>query len=161
MRSRNIAALVLTIVSLAILYPGLTLPMLRITVAADLPILGRTTFFEQTQSILETIDTLYSNNNKFVGILILLFSIIIPIAKGVSMMAVLLVKKAAWKLQLYRVVHSIGKWSMADVFVVGIFIAFLSTESNRSVEAELFEGFYYFTAYCLVSLLSIQLVKLD
>lgn len=160
MLARNIVALFLTIVSLVILYPGLTFPMLNITVSTELPILGKTYFLDQSQSILQTIDTLYSSNNRFVAMLILLFSIVVPIVKGVVVASVLLVKQFGLKIKLFKLVHAIGKWSMADVFVVGVFMAFLSSQSNGFIEAELLSGFFYFSTYCLLSLLAIQLVKL-
>ncbi|RJE74311.1 paraquat-inducible protein A [Reichenbachiella sp. MSK19-1] len=160
MLARNIVALFLTIVSLVILYPGLTFPMLNITVSTELPILGKTYFLDQSQSILQTIDTLYSSNNRFVAMLILLFSIVVPIVKGVVVVSVLLVKQFGLKIKLFKLVHAIGKWSMADVFVVGVFMAFLSSQSNGFIEAELLSGFFYFSTYCLLSLLAIQLVKL-
>ncbi|MBU2913757.1 paraquat-inducible protein A [Reichenbachiella agariperforans] len=160
MLARNIVALFLTIVSLVILYPGLTFPMLNITVSTELPILGKTYFLDQSQSILQTIDTLYSSNNRFVAMLILLFSIVVPIVKGVVVVSVLLVKQFGLKIKLFKLVHAIGKWSMADVFVVGVFMAFLSSQSNGFIEGELLSGFFYFSTYCLLSLLAIQLVKL-
>ncbi|SMD37289.1 Paraquat-inducible protein A [Reichenbachiella faecimaris] len=161
MLKRNIAALILTIVSLCLLYPGLTKPILQVVISAELPIIGKTTFYEQTQSILQTVDTLYHTNNKFVAILIFLFSVIIPLTKGVIILGVLLIKKFSLKAKLYRFVFIIGKWSMADVFVVGVFMAFLSTQSNSSIEANLLEGFNYFAFYCLLSLLGIQMTTLE
>lgn len=161
MLKRNIAALILTIVSLSLLYPGLTKPILQIVISAELPIIGKTTFYEQTQSILQTVETLYKTNNKFVAILIFLFSVVIPVTKGVIILSVLLVKKFALKAKLYRFVFIIGKWSMADVFVVGVFMAFLSTQSNGAIEAELLGGFNYFAFYCLLSLLGVQLTTLE
>ncbi|MEO9966894.1 MAG: paraquat-inducible protein A [Reichenbachiella sp.] len=161
MLKRNIAALILTIVSLALLYPGLTRPILQLVISAELPIIGKTTFYEQTQSILQTVDTLYHTNNKLVAILIFLFSVVVPFTKGVIILAVLLFKNFSLKVRLYRFVYIIGKWSMADVFVVGVFMAFLSTQSNSSIEANLLEGFNYFAAYCIVSLLGIQMAKLE
>lgn len=161
MLKRNIAALILTVLSLCLLYPGLTKPILQVVISAELPIIGKTTFYEQTQSILQTVDTLYQTNNEFVAILIFLFSVIVPLTKGVIILAVLLVKNFAFKAKLYRFVFIIGKWSMADVFVVGVFMAFLSTQSNSSIEVNLLEGFNYFAFYCILSLLGIQMTTLE
>ena len=161
MKLRNIIAFVLTVISLILLYPGLTEPILQIKIAPELPLLGKTTFYEQTQSILQTVETLYDTNNKLVAFLILLFSVVIPTLKGVIILAVLLVKKSRLQKNLYQFVYAIGKWSMADVFVVGIFIAFLSTRSDTAIDALLLPGFNYFVAYCIISLTGIQLVKLD
>ena len=61
-----------------------------------------------------------------------------------------------------RFAMALSKWSMADVFVVGVFIAFLATKAIGSGEgsdllsfdAELGPGFYYFLGFCLLSVLS-------
>lgn len=161
MKIRNIIAFVLTLASLIILYPGLTEPILQISIAPELPLLGKTTFYEQTQSILQTVDTLYNTKNELVAFLILLFSVIVPVTKGVIILVVLLMKESSLRNKLYKFVFAIGKWSMADVFVVGIFIAFLSTQSNTAIDAVLLGGFNYFVAYCIISLTGIQLVKID
>ncbi|PIB34810.1 hypothetical protein BFP72_05020 [Reichenbachiella sp. 5M10] len=160
MLTRNIAALIFTLASFALLFPGLTNPILEITVSADLPIIGKTTFYEQTQSILETVKNLWAHNNEFVAVLIFLFSVIVPVTKGVILLVVLLVRDFGLKLRMFRVVQLIGKWSMADVFVVGVFMSFLSSQSNSSVEAQLHSGFYYFAGYCLISMVGIQVAKL-
>lgn len=161
MNLRNIIAFIFTLTSLIILYPGLTAPILQISIAPELPLLGKTTFYEQTQSILQTIDTLYQTKNELVAFLILLFSVVIPVTKGVIILVVLTIKKSIIRNNLYKFVFAIGKWSMADVFVVGVFIAFLSTQSNNAIDAVLLDGFNYFVAYCIISLAGIQLVKLD
>jgi paraquat-inducible protein A len=161
MKLRNISAFVLTAASLVILYPGLTVPILQISIAPELPLLGKTTFYEQTQSILQTVETLYKTKNELVAFLILLFSVIIPVTKGVIILTLLILKESVLRTNLYKFVFAIGKWSMADVFVVGIFIAFLSTQSNNAIDAVLLDGFNYFVAYCIISLVGIQLVKLD
>ncbi|MFY0652751.1 MAG: paraquat-inducible protein A [Cyclobacteriaceae bacterium] len=161
MNLRNIIAFVLTIISLILLYPGLTQPILQIAIAPELPLLGKTTFYEQTQSILQTVETLYETKNELVGFLILLFSVIVPVTKGVIILAVLIMKDSKVRSGLHQFVYSIGKWSMADVFVVGIFIAFLSTQSNTAIDAVLLPGFNFFVAYCILSLAGIQLVKIE
>ncbi len=46
---------------------------------------------------------------------------------------------------------------MADVFIVGLFVAFLSTSSEDNISANLHAGFYYFLSYCIISILAFQL----
>jgi uncharacterized paraquat-inducible protein A len=48
---------------------------------------------------------------------------------------------------------------MADVYVVGVFVAFLSLQANNNMTAELHEGFYYFAVYCLLSIASTQVLQ--
>ena len=50
---------------------------------------------------------------------------------------------------------------MADVFVVGVFMAFLAGQANPNVQAALHQGFYWFLAYCLISILSSQTLQLN
>jgi uncharacterized paraquat-inducible protein A len=61
--------------------------------------------------------------------------------------------------------NAISKWSMADVFVIAIFIAYLAgngiQESRGLVDftATLGVGFWYFLAYCLLSILGTQVLS--
>ena len=161
MSKRNLAGFTLTVISLLFLYPGLTFPMFRLEIGAEFPIVGRVSLYEQTQSILQTVETLYDNDNAIVAFLILFFSVMVPFIKAVILMIALFAKHLKQRALLFKFVHAIGKWSMADVFVVGVFIAYLSTKSNSSIFAELHNGFYYFTGYCLISLTALQVMKID
>lgn len=161
MSFRNISALVLILASLLCLYPGLTMPMMTVTIKAVLPIVGEMQFYEATQSILQTIKTLFAADNSFVAWLLLLFSIVVPVVKALMLLTVLLFHKLGIRHHLFKFVSLIGKWSMADVFVVSIFMAFLSNQSNSYVDAILHNGFYYFTAYCVLSILGTQLIDLN
>lgn len=161
MNKRNIIALVLIVISLICLYPGLTAPMLSIKVGTTLPIIGEMVLHDSVQSIVSTIEHLFDNNNHLVGILILLFSVVVPVVKALILLAVLFMKGMGSKSKWFNFVRQIGKWSMADVFVVGVFIAHLATKSDTGINAELHEGFYYFVAYCLISLLAIQIMVVE
>ncbi|MGK0365684.1 MAG: paraquat-inducible protein A [Saprospiraceae bacterium] len=158
MHIRNIIAAILLIISLICLVPGLMQPILSLKIGAALPLVGTITLHESTQSILKTIQTLNENNNALVAFLILLFSIIVPLFKAISLLSVLLIKKLRNHSRLHKFIALISKWSMADVFVVGIFIAFLSTQSNEALEAKLGTGFYWFLAYCLISIVASQVM---
>ena len=156
--NRNVLAFVLTLVSIGLLIPGLLYPILDIKIGAELPVVGKLILFERTQNILETTKTLYENNNQFAAILIILFSVIVPFIKAVIVSIVIFLKDLKQRTNLHRFVNAIGKWSMADVFVVGVFIAYLTTKSNENITADLKTGFYYFAGYCIVSLAAIQLM---
>ncbi len=159
-RNRNIVATALIAISLICLYPGLTKPMLQITAAAELPFVGRVEMFNQIQSVIESVEALYESKNRLVASLILLFSVIVPLIKASILLSALAFPRLTWRWHLFRFVELIGKWSMADVFVVAVFMAFLATEAHTAVTAILHPGFYYFTAYCLISLLSIQVMDI-
>lgn len=161
MSIRNVIALILIVISLICLYPGLFEPILTLVVGAEIPILGRINLQNSTNSVISTIQTLREEENYLVAFLILFFSIVVPIIKAVLLLLVLFVKALPRRVLIFKIVHNIGKWSMADVFVVGVLIAFLGTKSNDNIEAYLHNGFYYFLAYCIISLLAIQFIKVE
>jgi paraquat-inducible protein A len=77
----------------------------------------------------------------------------------VLLLLVLFKKEFNRRKSVLKFVNLISKWSMADVFVVGVFIAFLSLQSNKNISAELHSGFYYFLSYCVISIASAQLIR--
>lgn len=149
------------LLSLVCLYPGLTKPMMNLTISAALPILGRLELYNQTQSILQGVSSLFRSGNELVAILILLFSVIVPVIKALLLMTVITAPQWRYSKVIHQFVAVIGKWSMADVFVVGIFIAYLAGKANPNIDAELFAGFYWFTAYCIISLFATQCIRLQ
>lgn len=157
---RNIVALVLIIASLICLYPGLNYPMLNIYVGTKLPLLGELQLYNETQSVMGSIRSLFASGNMLVAWLILLFSVIVPILKATILLLVLFLSQQKWSAYAYHFVAVIGKWSMADVFVVATFMAYLAGQANDNITATLYEGFYYFAAYCIISILGIQLISL-
>jgi len=161
MSKRNIIALILIIVSLICLYPGLTKPIMSLKVSTEIPLLGNVVLQETTQSVVSTIRTLWEQNNKLVSILILLFSIVVPVTKALSQLAILFIKPLKNKLGIHKFVATISKWSMADVFVVGVLLTFMTTQSDENIKAWLHEGFYYFLAYCIISIIGVQFLKVE
>ncbi len=158
MSIRNIVAVVLTVISLVLLWPGLTDPVLSIT--ASVTFLGKSReIFRQTQSIVESVRNLHNSGNDFVAGLILLFSITVPAIKAALLLAVFAVRDLATRRRLHAIVTSVSKWAMADVFVVAIFVAFLAARATDNLHATAERGFYYFAAYCLISNLSFQLLE--
>ena len=175
--------IVLTLVNFGLLIPGVTLPIysVEITTVVEAAIIAdpvEVTVY-QTRSILSTVRELWRSADYLVSFLILAFSIIVPVTKGSMLLASIYVGKATVKKWLVLLVDLIGKWSMADVFVVGVFLAFLATRDQvqqnvfsvpillREVEigmetqltSTLGPGFYYFLGYCLFSVFWTQVLK--
>jgi uncharacterized paraquat-inducible protein A len=150
-------ALLLTVVSLGLLLPGLTRPVLTIT--ASINAMGQTReIFRQTQTIVEAVKRLHESGNTFVAGLILLFSIMIPLIKAGLLGVILAHPRIETRGKVYRFVRSISKWSMADVFAVGIFIAYLAAKGTDNLDAVAGPGFFCFAGYCLVSNLAFQVL---
>ncbi|MCU0633956.1 MAG: paraquat-inducible protein A [Gemmatimonadaceae bacterium] len=160
MSRRNQLAVLLTVASLALLWPGLTQPVL--TIRATMELFGtERVLANETRSVLGAITSLHESGNDFVAGLILLFSVLVPVCK-----AGLLVPALAWRdtprgARVARVVQGISKWSMADVFAVGMLIALLAAKGTANLSAVAGPGFYCFAAYCLVSNTAFQALRID
>ena len=158
MSNRNVLALVLTVISLALLWPGLTKPAL--TIKASMNFLGQEReLTNETRSVVGAAKKLYETGNKFVAGLILLFSILIPFIKAALIIPIFALRGSPAADRLYRFVRAISKWSMADVFAVGMLIAYLVAQGTANLSAVAGPGFYYFAAYCLVSNLAFQVLE--
>lgn len=125
---------------------------------------GTVQAYYRSRSILGTIEELYRNQHLLVAFLVAFFSIVVPVVKGLMLLVSRFGGNARLGQSLDRVSSLISKWSMADVFVVGLFVAFLAANAVRreggllSFEAELGAGFYFFLGYCLLSILATQLL---
>ncbi len=125
---------------------------------------GDITAFDKTQSILGTATELFNTGHKPVAALIVLFSVVIPVFKGLLTLGTLFPVKPTWRARLNSIASAISKWSMADVFVVAIFVAFLAAngmEGNNDLvhfDAQLGPGFWFFVSFCLLSILATQLI---
>jgi len=129
--------------------------------ATDVPV------YEQTRSILGSVRRLYEVGSPVPATLILLFSVIVPFGKALLVAWALTLRDARLRHRTLTFVEAIARWSMADVFVVALFIAFLAAQASQSANpqaeppliaftARFGTGFYWFAAYCLVSLASQQ-----
>ncbi len=149
--TRNTISFILLIASFILLYFGVTEPMMKISAEY-----AGQEVFKYKQSILEAVDTLYEGGYLLVAFLILFFSVMIPVFKGIVILWVFFFGEVNNKSSAHNFIFSIGRWSMADVFAVGVFIAYLGSKASNMLDATLEVGFYYFTGYCIVSLLSLQ-----
>lgn len=159
MLTRNRVALALTVVSLFLLWPGLVQPVLTIT--ASIEFFGtRQELASETRSVIGAIRSLHDSGNDFVAGLILLFSVLIPLAKTALLVPIFAVRDEAQRIRLHAFVRAVSKWSMADVFAVGMLIALLAAKGTANLTAVAGPGLYYFAAYCLVSNLAFQTLDL-
>ena len=122
---------------------------------------GRTYFYYQNKGVFDIIHVLMKSKNYIVAICIGLFSFIIPCIKLSASLFLLLFPRFSSK-RNQSVLTFISKWSMADVFVVGAFLSYLSF-SNMSpgvdVEANVVFGLYFFLCYVIISIVLGELLK--
>ena len=126
--------------------------------------------YTQTRSITGAVRRLYEVGSPIPATLILLFSVIVPFGKAALVGLAMYMKSPTSRHRTLRFVAMIAKWSMADVFVVAILIAFLAAQASTATttgpnaapaliafKATFGPGFYWFAGYCLFSLASQQL----
>jgi len=139
--------------------PSLTASLLRN--------MGDVEVFQQTRSIVGSVRRLYDVGSPVPATLILLFSVVVPFVKTALVGWAMFVADDARRRRTLTFVEAIAKWSMADVFVVALFITYLAAVASQSApaagppllafRAEFGAGFYWFAAYCVFSLASQQL----
>ncbi len=179
----GIQSILLLLSSLCLLLGGITTPMIDLEARIDLllfQLMGEEVkFFDniiffQSKSITDVVRILMEEGSLpmiFVGVLVFTFSIIFP---GLKLISSLLYAYNVRQLKENRLIQFFviksGKWSMADVIVVAIFMAYVGfngiignqldilTESAKPVEifstngTQLLGGFYLFLLFCLSSL---------
>ncbi len=173
----------LTLGALVLLACGVSLPMIdieatitsfRFLLAGEPVEFSDQVLFFQSKSILEVIGVLLQNGDAplvVVGFLIFAFSVLLPLAKlTLTLLSHVFGKAPQAKWQRW-ILYKSGKWSMADVMVVALFMAYigftgvinsqLTQIERQSGTLEVFTtnnstlqlGFYLFTAYALCGVL--------
>ena len=129
--------------------------------------------YYQSKSIVEVTKTLWEGQGwdlKLVGTLVLLFSIVFPFFKLMLSGFYLFVEKVRESDLAKGIIFHLGKWSMADVFVVAIFMAYIGfygiissqlngisqNQGGFAIEtinySRLSPGAFFFTAYTILSI---------
>ncbi|MCG9970353.1 paraquat-inducible protein A [Christiangramia crocea] len=178
------------LVSMVVLFSGLTAPMIEIDARfqqINFLLIGESiTFNDQviffrSKSILDVIGILFNNgkiDSYLVGILILVFSIIFPVAKLLATQIYLAGNDKTRKNGILNFfAFKSGKWSMADVYVIAIFMAYIGFQGildnqlalvNRDTDSlvsistnktSLQPGFIIFIVFVLFSLILSTILK--
>ncbi len=186
---RNLIApeyMLLTLLSLFLLAGGLALPMIDIDARIsemNFNLMGETVRFEdqvlffKSKSILEIVQLMMSQGKTdvfLVGLLVLLFSVLFPVTKLICSTLYIYSKGIRKNRFINFMVFKSGKWSMADVMVVAVFMAYIgfsgilneqlnqlgsvaqSVDMLSTNNTTLQIGFFLFTAFVVLSLLISQ-----
>ena len=119
---------------------------------------GKLQAYSSTRSMWGTVEELARSGNLLVALLIVFFSLVIPVFKLLLQLASLFISAEANRKPLLWLNAVLSKWSMSDVFVMGLLVAFMAGRASDQVgdlltmNASLEPGFYYFLAYCLFSI---------
>jgi len=127
---------------------------------------GQLQAYSSTRSILGTVDELARTGNLLVAFLVVFFSLVIPVFKLLLMLAAVLVPSEVAQRLLLKANSVMSKWSMADVFVMGLLVAYMAGSASGQVgellimDARLEPGFYFFLSYCLFSIAAGSLTQM-
>ena len=190
-RQLHVSLYILSIgMALVLLLVGLTTTMIEIDLrmkSLNFQLLGETISFQnqvlyfQSKSIADVVVLLIQNgkyDSILVGVLILCFSIFFPVTKLVST-GIYLLGKRKWSKNkfIHFFAFKSGKWSMADVMVVAILMAYIgfngiiedslsslnyrsnSFTSITSSDTSLQPGYIIFVAFVLYGLVLSQILK--
>jgi paraquat-inducible protein A len=112
-----------------VLYPmAITQPMLTVTQLGN----------AQTTSIIDGIITLLANGEIIVGTVVLLCSVIFPLGKLVSLLAMSLIGPRlgrSHRALTYRIIEFTGRWGMLDVLALAVLVAALKLGNAMDVQA--------------------------
>lgn len=131
---------------------GLLAPLLTVSVYRDVAVLGRVVLQYDTKGILTTVAKLWITGNWMIAALLGLFSVVMPGAKLLLSWLALAEGRPRLRRGALRLVTAIGRWSMTDVFVVAVLLAFLAASAEQLTDATLGAGLYFFAAYALLSI---------
>lgn len=131
---------------------GITLPILKLTQFA---------FWETEHSLISTVGVLLRDGQTFLGGIVLVFSIILPVTKLLYLLLVSTLPPAEIVRQhrRLRALEWLGKWSMHDVLVLALTIFFV--KSQGVYDASSLNGVYFFTAAVVLMILSYAWIRTD
>lgn len=182
-RSELILFLILSSIFLLI---GVLLPMIEIDARIsrmDFTLLGESVSFKdqvlyyKSKSILEVVQLMVFQKRVdliAVGVLVFVFSVLFPVSKLICSITYLLNDKVKNNEIVSFMVFKSGKWSMADVMVIAIFMAYIGFDGIISEQlaqlesitqgidllttnkSNLLFGFYAFVSFVLLSLAASQ-----
>jgi hypothetical protein len=158
--SKMIFLVYLNVVSLISLLFGVISPIFIVFVQKELPLMGNVVLQFESNTLLSSIDKLYLQESYFVAIIIFVFSVLFPLIKTLLMIGSSFVKNDLLH-TITKASSYLSKWSMTDVFVLSIFLIYLSSTKNGMIQSELEVGFYFFFTYVILSLLSSMLFKMQ
>ena len=132
----------------------LVITTIMLAVGLSAPILTLEKFFiiENTFSIFSGLVQLLEEGRIFLFVIILLFSVVMPIIKlGVLFRLLGSTADSSEVLHRYlRLMHQYGKWSMLDVFVVALLVVAVKLGAVASVETHY--GLYAFGSAVLLTM---------
>ncbi|WP_416430576.1 paraquat-inducible protein A [Piscirickettsia salmonis] len=105
--------------------------------------------FANTVSLISSIVTLFKSGNVFLGIIIALFSLILPLAKLILLIYIWFWGSLATSQRWLSWLSHLGKWSMLDVFIVAVML--VTVKLGAMAEVTLHSGLIGFALSVLMT----------
>ncbi len=151
--SLRIFTLIGSISAMIALVLGLITPILMVTIHKEVEYLGDIVLSFESKGVIGSIAKLWETGDIVVAMVILLFSVVVPVLKVLSLLVVSVFMESRFAHGIIAFFKMIGKWSMVDVFVVAVFLVYLTANKGDISRAEVEMGLYFFLAYVIVSML--------
>ncbi|MGB5506638.1 MAG: paraquat-inducible protein A, partial [Sulfurovum sp.] len=132
---------------------GLITPILMVTIHKEVEYLGDIVLSFESKGVIGSIVKLWETGDIVVAMVILLFSVVVPVLKVLSLLVVSIFMESRSAHGIIKFFKMIGKWSMVDVFVVAVFLVYLTANKGDVSRAEIEMGLYFFLAYVIISML--------
>lgn len=145
-------------VSGVFLLVGLLAPILTVVAHEEIALLGRVVLQYESKGIITTIHKLYLVKSYFLATLLLIFSVLLPVLKILFSLIALELEHSRARRASVTMIKIIGRWSMTDVFLVAVLLAFLTADTSQLTDATLGPGLYFFAGYGLLSIAAGQLM---
>ena len=137
-------ALAFALASLILYFPAILLPILQIEQFG----------LRATNSLLGGTLELLRQGNWFVGFVVLLFSIVLPMLKIVSVLELTIARQLQQRHQLWllRLIELSGRWGMLDVLLLALLV--MIVKLGELVHFEILSGVFAFAGCVLCNLLA-------
>jgi paraquat-inducible protein A len=131
---------------------GITMPILKLTSYG---------IWTTEHSLISTVEVLLNDGQTFLGLIVVVFSILLPITKLLYLLLVSTLPPAdiVRHHARLRALEWLGKWSMHDVLVLALTIFFI--KSQGVYDASSLNGVYFFTAAVVLMILSYAWIRTD
>jgi len=132
---------------------GLITPVLMVTIHKEVEYIGDIVLSFESKGVMGSIVKLFDGGDIVVALVILIFSVLVPVLKVLSLLFISLFMESQFAHNIVKFFKMIGKWSMVDVFVVAVFLVYLTANKGDVSRAQVEVGLYFFLAYVIVSML--------
>jgi paraquat-inducible protein A len=114
----------------------------------------------QSDTIMSGVISLSQSGLWGIALVVFVASIVVPLLKMIGMAVLLLAVQFRWQLnpqwqtKIYRLIVFVGRWSMLDIFVVGLLAGLVEFDKLAMVTAE--SGATFFAVVVVLTLLSVN-----